>query len=421
MDNILMASEIDFYIDTMKPTNLDEIGTKPFLDWHQRLQKINQQAVIEASSLKEEYVKEVLVSMQKVNVLVHEAVLISVWKTKILPLLLCLNPQPENTFLAYTILFHEAVSVALIELTMFHPSTPESLGDIAADLLSYAYDSVAQLLVIDHNDDLPHEKAEIELRRQQDDLAFGIGIRCLSILRYIAEHSDRLTYGIIDRLLNVHDVPVLLIEVLLHHPWHQNGLLYKNNQWIKWDGEGLPQCEAQIWLALHQVLLNPNCGPHYAITDSRKSQLMKLLPIISPVLLDQLSPLIDLKYWLCQLSVSSQPAAPPKPILLETILEIKNKILAQGERKWKKIAKQQLPIVFCTDQKTLMEIAQGLTEAYNLDLIEKLDDDKARTCEKCGNSAIQRCSKCKSVWYCGKQCQVDDWSKHKVHCIEATT
>ena len=78
-----------------------------------------------------------------------------------------------------------------------------------------------------------------------------------------------------------------------------------------------------------------------------------------PTLLDQLSPLLDLKYHLHQLSISNQFETAQKPILLEPVLEIKEAILKQGHRRWKKIAKQQLPSIFPEDQRELMEIAQG--------------------------------------------------------------
>lgn len=163
------------------------------------------------------------------------------------------------------------------------------------------------------------------------------------------------------------------------------------------------------------------CGSHYEITDSRRSQLVKLLPLMSPTLLDQLSPLCELKYWLCQLTVANQSAPPPKPVLLETILEIKTAIMQQGQNKWKKIANQQIPLVFGRDKKELMEIAQGLCEAYNTDAIEKFENKVEKYCGSCGKVAIQRCSRCKNKWYCSRHCQVEDWDSHKVNCVEPNT
>ncbi|KAG0232834.1 hypothetical protein BGW42_007843 [Actinomortierella wolfii] len=31
---------------------------------------------------------------------------------------------------------------------------------------------------------------------------------------------------------------------------------------------------------------------------------------------------------------------------------------------------------------------------------------------------LKQCSKCKSAWYCSKQCQVEDWKSHKTTCRE---
>lgn len=84
---------------------------------------------------------------------------------------------------------------------------------------------------------------------------------------------------------------------------------------------------------------------------------MKIQPLITPILLDQLSPLIDLKHWLCQVAVSDTQSVQQNPLLLEPILEIKQKILLEGDGNWKKIAKKQLPSIFISNQKDLMEVA----------------------------------------------------------------
>lgn len=56
----------------------------------------------------------------------------------------------------------------------------------------------------------------------------------------------RLSFSIVHRILNIHDVPVLLIQILGHRPWIQDGKLFRGGKWIKWDGEALAQCEAQV-------------------------------------------------------------------------------------------------------------------------------------------------------------------------------
>ncbi|KAL9185028.1 hypothetical protein ACHAXT_002805 [Thalassiosira profunda] len=37
-------------------------------------------------------------------------------------------------------------------------------------------------------------------------------------------------------------------------------------------------------------------------------------------------------------------------------------------------------------------------------------------CAVCSAPASKRCTKCKSVWYCGREHQVSDWKAHKARC-----
>lgn len=216
------------------------------MEWHQRLQKLNQQALIEASQAREEHVKESLVTFGKAPVLVHEAVLVDVWKHKVLPQLLKLDPNPRNTFVAYSILYHEAVCVALLELVMYHANCCDSLGDAAADLLDYACGSAARLLSVAQSDGGTSETGAQELLRQRDNLAFDVGIRSLSIVRYVAEFLERLPLNVCSRIYDTSDVPMLFVQLLLARPWVRGGKLYSAGKWTSWDGEALGQAEAQV-------------------------------------------------------------------------------------------------------------------------------------------------------------------------------
>lgn len=114
----------------------------------------------------------------------------------------------------------------------------------------------------------------------------------------------------------------------------------------------------KVWLTLRQLLLDEECPKYYTITDYRRSQLMKLLPIMKPILLDQLSPLLELKHWLCRLSMLEQTAPGSKPFLLETVLDIKEAILQECGGKWKRIAEKQLPLIFTNDKKIIQDVAK---------------------------------------------------------------
>lgn len=45
---------------------------------------------------------------------------------------------------------------------------------------------------------------------------------------------------------------------------------------------------------------------------------------------------------------------------------------------------------------------EGLLEGFN--------------CNNCHQNATKRCSKCKQVWYCSRDCQLSDWKVHKPTC-----
>ena len=37
-------------------------------------------------------------------------------------------------------------------------------------------------------------------------------------------------------------------------------------------------------------------------------------------------------------------------------------------------------------------------------------------CQVCGSVTSKRCARCKSVWYCKKECQIKNWGCHKLTC-----
>lgn len=108
-----------------------------------------------------------------------------------MPELLKLEPNPEKTFIVYTILFHEGISVALLELAMYHASCAETLDDSALDLLDYICGTISQLLVVKNEEPNATDVGVEQLEKQKDNLAFDIGIRSLSIMRYLAEYLQR--------------------------------------------------------------------------------------------------------------------------------------------------------------------------------------------------------------------------------------
>lgn len=85
-----------------------------------------------------------------------------------------------------------------------------------------------------------------------------------------------------------------------------------------------------------------------------------------------------------------------------------------ANRDWKAIAKYQLENFFSAEINDPKEELDSLMKLYGSNVYEQfLEDPK---CAACGEPATQRCSKCKSEWYCSRECQLKSWKAHKEVC-----
>ncbi|KAK3917218.1 Zinc finger MYND domain-containing protein 10 [Frankliniella fusca] len=407
---VLNAGETEQYVMSLKPSKIEELGTEGWLQKHGYMQKLHQQAVLEASEHREEVVKEFMSTYDKVPVLVHDAICISVWREKVLPEILKIEDDPKDTFLVYSVLFHEATSVSLLETVLFHSDSCEALGDTAVDLLDYCMPLLFQVANgFKKSDESTLTKDAI--KEQEALISFNVGIRCISVLHYLIESMDSLPLAVTSRMYTHHDVPLLLVHLLENHPWERDNpkicgqkLKFIDGRWVQVSGEDLlklTRVEGQVWLALRQLLLRESCARNYEFSEFRKSQLQKVLRYMTDPLLDQLSPLIDLKQFLCQLQISSGSSTLRRPLILEVIPEIRRGFLNGGSGKWQKIARAQSKVLFHKDQEAVLRMAQSLSSAYNLEVLERLGGEEPK-CARCGKPGLKRCSRCKIERYCGR-------------------
>lgn len=93
--------------------------------------------------------------------------------------------------------------------------------------------------------------------------------------------------------------------------------------------------------------------------------------------------------------------------------EIRQKII-KGQN-WERMADYQYKSFFKDkgdgkpddDLKSIMKL-------YGSDVFDQFDDDPK--CANCGDTAAHRCSKCKTEWYCSRECQLARWKEHKKMC-----
>ena len=99
----------------------------------------------------------------------------------------------------------QACVLSLLETSIFHSDVAESLGEAGPDLVDYCVRRLTGLLYPEEEGEegkgKEEEKEEVgeEVRRQVRELRSVLGLRCLSVLRYLTDHTAVLSLGVLAR------------------------------------------------------------------------------------------------------------------------------------------------------------------------------------------------------------------------------
>ncbi|XP_076870460.1 zinc finger MYND domain-containing protein 10 [Brachyhypopomus gauderio] len=433
MNSVLLYGEAEGYIQSLERIPLREIGSPRWFGQHEYTEKLNMQALLHAGAKQEEFIKDLLVSFDKVPTLVHGMIVVEIWKQKVLPIICRLQDfSPKSTFPLYMVIHHEATIINLLETILFHKESCEAAGEAALDLVDYCHRKLALLAgrcargevpVQDRasNTELSNMHSVQELQKQSSMLEFEISLKALSVLRYISDHIESLSLSVLSRMLNTHNLPCVLVQLVEHCPWSRRsgGKLekFEEGRWREIPVEDqlkMTKLDGQVWIALLNLLLKPDCHRKYDFNNFNKNQLLKLRGFLTEVVIDQLPNLADLQRFLSHLAVTD-PAPPKKDLILEQLPEIWNEVVAENSGKWKAIAKHQVLKVFNPSESELRKQANRLADTYNLDVMESLIPEKPK-CGACGAAGAKRCSRCQGEYYCNRECQVKHWPKHRRAC-----
>lgn len=454
MVNFVYPEELYLFVESIRCFQVRDVGNNKWLEVHEMIIKLSQQAALEVSEHREEEVKEFLISRDKLSVLIHEAYCVNLWKTRVLPHLLEIDPNPQATFLIYTVLYHEAAVVALLDLCLYHPSGCESLQDSVLDLIDYCAQGVAQVIGLvsmgyhENKTKLDVDEAVLtELERQKRDLIYKIGLRCVSLLNYLADNVSLFHLGAARRLLITHDIPWLMVDVLCFRPWQREtskGLeKFIDEKWTSVeDAAKIIKPEAQAWFCVRQLLLNPQIMESYTLNEARCKQLSKLLGMLHETLLDQLPVLIELKQFISHLTLSGNTASKKQDLILEDLPQIQEELIKEVEREggFYQIAQTQDGIFLNNNKEEICALATKLSNAYGTEILCELEqhladlelqkpdakpeesevhvegEEKVHKCGGCQKVAKKKCANCKQVHYCSRECQLKDWPSHKDSC-----
>jgi len=431
---LLTAPEAEHLINALVELPIEEVGSVKWMRQHEYIEKLNLQAHHNAMLHSDEFVMETLVSLDKIPVLVHELLCIEAWKEAVWPHLKREASTEARSVNVYLVLYHEAAIANLLEVVLFHRHACEAAGDDALlELCDWCQRK--QLYLHRHGPEFSEFKEldaqallkQTPLEDMEEKLKgtdFGIALASLSILRYLTDYMNDLPVGVMTRLVTTNDTLMTLVPLLDSPPWVRRNK--KKKCWEKYvDGSWsavksderlrLTQLDAQVWLALNNLVVDPKVRSKYMYDDFRKNEVLKLKRHMNEVLFDQLPVLKDLQRVLEELTMQQTPGSADiteNRLLLEQIPEIRSGILSRGG--WEELAREQLETHFKETKESKEADMKRMKEMMAMfDFGEMMEAPK---CASCGQPAQQRCSRCKNEWYCGRKCQVGVWKQHKPLC-----
>ena len=240
-----------------------------------------------------------------------------------------------------------------------------------------------------------------------------MGIESLSIIRFITDHLADLSLSVIQQLVEQCDIFCVLIPLMESKPWKKTTkagkMVYDNQQWKKSkDLMKIPKAEAQIWLTIYNLFMNPDVRSKYELSSFRKQNLLRIRKFINEVVTDQIPVLGELLRSLEELSMlGDNMPSKISAFAIQILPELQDKISYLQD--WNQVASFQ-------KENYLKESSEERKAAMDL-MMTGLDDILDEPiCAECGELATNRCSKCHNEWYCSRKCQVAGWKKHKEIC-----
>ena len=246
---------------------------------------------------------------------------------------------------------------------------------------------------------------------------------CINIIRYISDHLEQLPFPVRHHMMNVKDIPMLFVTVMEMKPWERKGKndtveIYENNNWVevKSLAHKIPKLEAQVWITIYNLFMVQENNKKYEINQYRQSQLLRLRKYFSETLYDQIPQMTNFYRSLEEMALMTyNNTLSVNPFIVEMVPVLSNSAMFKlSEEKAKEIGELVVNKYFKISEKELREELEPVNDIYNLDNIEYFMDDPK--CANCGKDATSRCMRCKSEWYCSRECQVKRWKMHKPLC-----
>lgn len=391
--------EAERYIEELKPCAVENIGSAWWSKQRERLERLNVQAHANAQAHQEEFVKELLVSRGKIDALVEELLAAEAWRERVLPKM---KREVAGSDMGHTQAYlaaHSETSVAnLLEVTLYHQDACESASDDALlELADWCQRKAAYLLSPEAETDrmegtedakkLLERSREEELDGKVRSTRFAAAMCSLAILRYLTDFLHKLPLGVMARLLDSHDAPLLVAALIEGQPWLRErdaakgggkGVItevFEAGNWVelpKKERLRVTNPQAQCWLALCNLVLDSRCRGRYVWDEQRQTRLQRVKRNFNEVLFDQLPVLKELQRAIDEIALAQGPQASEVKqgrLVMEQVPEIRQRIAERSDSEWQRIAHHQASNFFADTpeaRQAASERMRSLTELFDM-------------------------------------------------------
>ncbi|PSC69454.1 Zinc finger MYND domain-containing 10 isoform B [Micractinium conductrix] len=357
----LTAPEAERLVHRLRNFDISEVGSPAWLEQHDAVEQLNLQAHLNAQAHADEYVKEALLSADRLTLLARELLLAEVWRERLLPLLERHLAERCDSVTAYQLAYHEAALANLLEVLLYHQDACEAvaeealveLADWCARCVDYLASPEARRAAAWRERSVQERVAQPpleELRERCGEVRFGAALCGLTILRYLTDHAPKLSLSVLTRIVTTNDTAMALLPLLEHKPWQRRGRggapeVFQGGAWQAVepaDRHRVTQHDGQVWLALHSLLADGEARSKMDLSEGRCEALLRMKRHFNELLLDQLPVLRNLQRVIDELAFGVNTAqgvgSAPTRLIVEQVPTIRAGLLHRSQAEWRDLA-----------------------------------------------------------------------------------
>lgn len=399
---VVDPSETERIVEGLLKFKIEDIGSSKWLAQHLDIERLNLQAHQSAMTNSDEYVIEALLTFGKLELLIHDLLIIEAWKENVYPLLMK-RVAGRNSIRIYFVLYHEATVVNLLEVLLYHKHVCESGGERMLEMVDYVARKLTRLSggydfraiepctsssgpngasAKEYAEELAKMTPEDDLAKHLTEIEFRVCISSCALARFLCEHADSMPLSVVSRITDTHDMLILLVPLIENPPWTRRLGTGKWQKLIdqKWkevapiDLMTVTKLEGQPWLGLYHLLAKETFRERYHLNSFRKNQVLRVRKYINEVILDQLPFLADIQRYMDELAVTEvpEPVSAGNSVFLFQQVAVAREVLLKGKN-WDDVANYQMENIFTMTDKNDKDLKK-MSDLYADDLAEGVLD-----------------------------------------------